>query len=432
MEAALPKWGDSVSEHAIEQVVSSALSKDVIDPDGRAFAFHDLDLLRSRLSILQANFPAQTLHAIAIKANPLVRLLSEVVTSGGGLEAASLEEVYVAKAAKCPSKKIVFDSPVKTVAELQESLAANYVVNVDNFVELERIDDILSRSNGHGDIGLRVNPMVGPGNIAITSVADGASKFGVRIDTEKEQILEAFAKYPWLNGLHIHIGSQGCDIEMLVAGARRIAELMAEIRAKFGNERIRFVDLGGGLPVAYVDSDTPPTLEEYVSALEKAVPSLFQGPHYLITEFGRAVQSGCGFAIAKVEYVKPYGDHQLAAIHLGADMFMRPVYLPQQWQHRYLVLDKNGRIKSGEQKPYSIGGPLCFAGDLLCKKMDFPTIEPEDYLVIRDTGAYTISMWSRHCSRGIPSVFGYTANDGISFDSVYEGESPTEIARFWS
>ena len=82
----MPKWGDSVSEHTIEQVVSEALKSGTIGPEGRAFAFHDLALLRSRLSILKQTFPANTLHAIAIKANPLVRLLGNVVESQCGLE----------------------------------------------------------------------------------------------------------------------------------------------------------------------------------------------------------------------------------------------------------------------------------------------------------------------------------------------------------
>ena len=429
----MPKWGDSVSEHTIEQVVSEALKSGTIGPEGRAFAFHDLALLRSRLSILKQTFPANTLHAIAIKANPLVRLLADVVEAQCGLEAASMEEVCIAEAARCAAEKIVFDSPVKTIPELHESFDKGYVVNVDNFVELARIDEILRHGDNYGDIGLRVNPMVGAGNIAITSVGDGASKFGVRIDTEKAQILKAFDDYPWLRGLHIHIGSQGCDLQMLVAGAARIAELMLEIRARHGEERIKFVDLGGGLPVAYTDADRPPSLEEYVEALERAVPELFSGPHYLITEFGRAVQSGCGFALAKVEYVKPYGDHQLAAIHLGADMFMRPVYLPAQWKHRYLVLDQYGKIKPGTEERYTIGGPLCFAGDVLCKDEAFPLIEPEDYVVIRDTGAYTISMWNRHCSRGIPAVKGFEVNDNsISFTSLFTGESAKDIADFWA
>lgn len=429
----MPNWADNISANGIERVVEAALSTATLDEAKRAVVFHDMDLLRGRLEILNDTFPSNSLHAIAIKANPLVRLLSEVVDSGCGLETASIEEVYIAKAAGCPANKIVFDSPTKTPIELNEALQAGYIVNVDNFDELQRIEHIIQTNPRCGPVGLRINPMVGAGKIAITSVADGASKFGIRIDHERTAILEAFKMYPWLSGLHIHIGSQGCDLPMLINGAKAIVSLLKEINEHCGDQRIRFVDIGGGLPVAYKEGDRPPTVDEYVSALEEHAPELFNGSHYLITEFGRSVHAGCGFAVSRVEYVKPYGDHQLAAIHLGADMFMRPVYLPEQWYHRCLVLNSQGKLKTEEETLYSIGGPLCFAGDMLFRKIKLPKIEPGDYIAIMDTGAYTISMWSRHCSRGIPPVLGYCVEDnGIRFSNLFSGESPEDVAQFWS
>lgn len=428
----MQKWGDNVRPATIEHIVQSALASGALETNVRAAAFHDLTLLESRLTELRNTFPPSTLHAIAVKANPLVSILRRIVGNGCGLETASFEEVHTAAAAGCSPENIVFDSPVKTLPEIRESLQAGYVINVDNFAELERINKLRNSETRTTEIGLRINPMVGPGKIAITSVADGASKFGVRIDTERAAILRAFEQYEWLNGLHIHIGSQGCELDMLVDGARQIASLLEDISRVVGENRIRFVDIGGGLPVAYTDQDSPPELAEYVDTLRNEVPTLFSGPHRLITEFGRAVQAGCGFAVAKVEYVKPYGDHELAAIHLGADMFMRPVYLPAQWPHRCMVLDNNGNAKQGESKAYSIGGPLCFAGDLLFRKQTFPVIEPEDYIVIRDTGAYTISMWSRHCSRSIPGVIGYETEPRVKFSRLFNGETPETVAEFWT
>lgn len=429
----MPNWADNISATSIERVVRAALTDGALDQQQRAMVFHDTDMLRSRLDLLNTTFPPNTLHAIAIKANPLVRLLREVVNNNCGLETASLEEVYIARAANCPADKIVFDSPVKTVSELEECLSAGYILNVDNFEELKRIDELIKKGAGHGKLGIRINPMVGAGKIAITSVADGASKFGIRIDNERSAILDAFETYPWLSGLHVHIGSQGCDLPILIKGAQEIAGLLSEINTLFGSQRIEFVDIGGGLPAAYQKDDNPPSVEEYVSALKKAAPALFSGSHVLITEFGRSIHAGCSFAVSKVEYTKPYGDHQLAAIHLGADMFMRPVYLPEQWRHRCLVLDSQGQLKTGDQNLYSIGGPLCFAGDLIFRQIKLPTIEPGDYIAIQDTGAYTISMWSRHCSRGIPPVLGYSSeNQGIEFSNLFSGETAENVAQFWS
>ena len=71
--------------------------------------------MRSRIAQLQSAFPKGTLHALAIKANPLVEVLREAVNAGAGLEAASIEEVHLALAADCPPERIVFDSPAKTL-----------------------------------------------------------------------------------------------------------------------------------------------------------------------------------------------------------------------------------------------------------------------------------------------------------------------------
>ena len=424
-------WGDRVAEAQIEGALIKALGSGVVTESDRAVVFHDMCLLRDRLQHLQSEFPPRTLHAVAIKANPIVAILHALAEQGAGLEAASLEETALALAAGCPPERIVFDSPAKTVAELHEALRLGFVLNVDNFAELARIDEILATSSTASLIGLRVNPMVGAGSIGITSVADGGSKFGVRIDIERDAIFEAFARYDWLRGLHMHVGSQGCDLDLFVRAASVIEDLYTEITRRFGAERVAFVDIGGGLPVEYTAADKPPSLTEFLAAMSAAVPSLFDGKVRLITEFGRAVHSGCGFAASRVEYVKGFADHELAVIHLGADMFMRPVYLPEQWKHRFLVCDCHGRIKRGARKRYTIGGPLCFAGDLVARDLELPAIEPGDFVVVRDVGAYTVSMWSRHCSRGLPKVVGFDADRDNALQVLLRPETPADVVQFW-
>jgi diaminopimelate decarboxylase len=273
--------------------------------------------------------------------------------------------------------------------------------------------------------------MVGAGSIGITSVADSDSKFGIRIDTGKDAILAAFAEYEWLSGLHVHVGSQGCDMKLLVRAVAAIEDLLEEVERVLGAGKISFVDIGGGLPVEYTKDDHPPSLDEYVPAMKAAAPRLFNGDIRLITEFGRAVQAGCGFAVSRVEYVKEFADHELAVIHLGADMFMRLVYLPDQWKHRLLVLDSRGQIKRRGIRRFTIGGPLCFAGDLVARNLDLPAIEPGDFVAIRDAGAYTISMWSRHCSRGLPKVVGFECGCEDAFRTLLRRETPSDVARFW-
>ena len=244
----------------------------------------------------------------------------------------------------------------------------------------------------------------------------------------REAILAAFRGHAWLRGLHVHVGSQGCDLDLLVRAAARVAELREEIDAMLGEARIGHVDIGGGLPVAYGAGDRPPSLDEYVARLRAAAPSLLDGRARLITELGRAVQAGCGFAATRVEYVKEGGGTRIAVGHLGADLLLRPVYNPQDWRHELVVLDAGGTLKDGPTRPWSVAGPLCFAGDFIARDVELPEIVPGDWLLIRDTGAYTLSMWSRHCSRALPPVVGFR---GDEMWLLHEGEEPRDVVAFW-
>lgn len=52
-------------------------------------------------------------------------------------------------------------------------------------------------------------------------------------------------------------------------------------------------------------------------------------------------------------------------------------------------------------------------------------------LMVCDVGAYTLSMWSRHCSRGIPLVVGYTNEHDARFRVLRARETPQDLAQFW-
>ena len=108
---------------------------------------------------------------------------------------------------------------------------------------------------------------------------------------------------------------------------------------------------------------------------------------------------------------------------------MRRVYRPQDWHHDFLVLDAHGRLKSGETRPVTLVGPLCFAGDVLARDLELPVIEAGDLVVVRDCGAYTLGMWSRHCSRGLPKVVGWRAGER---SLLKRREQPRDVVEFWS
>ncbi|QPH56014.1 diaminopimelate decarboxylase [Pontivivens ytuae] len=423
-------------DRSISSTLIQAISTGEFDPECDETAlFFDLDWLDERLSSLKSAFPSGTNHAIAIKANPLLGVLKRIVSRGFGLEAATLPELHLAVSAGCEPKKIVFDSPAKTSRDIEYALDLGCHINCDSIEELDRVDRIIraNGNNGGATFGLRLNPQVGAGSIASTSVADQYSKFAVPVGIGTERIVQLFTNYEWLTGIHCHIGSQGCSLEMLVEGAQVISKLVFDIEEST-NRKLIHIDIGGGLPAQYKSSNSTASFSDYANALEVNVANLLTNGRRLITEFGRHVHTNAGWMVSRVEYVKSATSPKTAIIHVGADMFLRECYRPDDWYHDIIALDSYGSEKdhsSGDV--YNIAGPLCFAGDIVGYDRKLPRLVEGDLLVIKDAGAYTFSMWSRYNSRQFPKIFGYYKTDtGTVFEQLRKKESIPEVIDFWS
>lgn len=432
----MPLSKSSLSKEEMSKAFSLAISNNkLINDDDTAIIFYDLAFLAERINNLKELFPASTIHAVAVKANPLTKILAQLLELNVGLEVASGPELYLAERAGFPPEKIIFDSPVKTKKEIEYALKLGVYINADSFDELDRISEILKSYKSKSQIGVRVNPQVGSGSIKSTSVADSISKFGIPLNDNQERLKEYYLKYPWLKGIHVHIGSQGCPVPLLVEGIRKVLNFALEMNTCFKNNsinrRIEVFDIGGGLAVSYFKEKQPVSIEEYHDLLKKNLPELFSGEFRLITEFGRYINANTGWTASKVEYVKREKDYNIIMTHVGADLLLRKCYNPDDWHHQITIVDKNGNLKSGKDKNrYIIAGPLCFAGDVIAKDIELPIVEAGDYILIHDTGAYTLSMWSRYNSRQIPKVIGYK-NDS-QFEILKDREDVDRIYDFWS
>jgi len=232
-----------------------------------------------------------------------------------------------------------------------------------------------------------------------------------------------------VQGLHVHVGSQGCSVDLLAGAARVAGDLRREVDARLGRPAVTFVDLGGGLPTDYDEEATAPSIQEYAARLRRDAPDLMDGSVELVTEFGRALHAGCAAAVSRVEYVKQVDGADVAVIHLGADFLMRPAYVPEAWRHRFGLVDADTAVREGEPGPWTIAGPLCFAGDVIGRGVPLPPVRTGDRMVIHDVGAYTLSMWSRHCSRGLPAVVGLTES---GWQLLRAAERPEDVVAFWS
>lgn len=415
----------------IARVLARARSENLLTDERPWAVFFDLDLFESRLQRLVHAFPPDTLHAVAIKANPVLAILRHIVKQGLGLEAASEAEVALAIAAGCNPTRIVFDSPAKTRPELLRALNTGLHINADNLDELARIDELIE-DHHRPSVGIRINPIIGPGTISITSVATKNSKFGVPLDLQGDELLEAFARYPWLNGLHVHVGSQGMSPEGLVEGVRRAYLFAKAIEKACAQPRVEILDIGGGLSFDYQTGEDQFPIETYAKDLQTALPDLFNGPLKIITELGRWLHAPCAFAASRIEYIKPAHSTTLLTIHCGADLLLRRAYRPEDWDHRVSLHAPDGAPLDTPLRPTTIAGPLCFSGDLLTHERLLPTCATDSLAIVHDIGAYTFSMWSRYCSRPFPPILGFrSSNFDTPLELLHPGESPTDLVNFW-
>lgn len=373
-------------------------------PEDSAVLFVSWNALDAQLSALESAWAhPRCNHAVAIKSQPHVEVLKHIVQRGFGLEAATWEEVRLARAAGCPPERIVFDSPVKRPHEIADCAAHSpgMLLNANSIEELERIAPHANRLT----VGLRINPMVETDAPSVYHVSGDESKFGEPIAHE-DAIVQAVLEYP-VEALHVHSGSSMRNFDGAVRALTRLRDLAArcnEALAVAGSERrIHTLDVGGGLLPEHLVGGTAEQMTAYAARLRKVLPELW-ADYALVTEFGQWTHFHTGYALSDVEWVLQRGDRQVAYLHLGADFLLRDAYVKPRGINWLPV--RGGQALEGERVLTDLAGPLCFAGDYLEKGVQQPALKAGDQMLYLGTGSNAYALWSRHTSRTIPAVYG--------------------------
>ena len=158
------------------------------------------------------------------------------------------------------------------------------------------------------------------------------------------------------------------------------------------------------------------------------MPALFSGEFKVITEFGRSIMAKNGFIVGRVEYTKLTGGRHIAITHAGAQVATRTVFMPELWPIRVSALDPQGRPKTGPKVPQDVAGPCCFAGDIVASRRLLPLLEPDDWVLLHDTGAYYFSTPFVYNSLPRIAVHGFaTDDDGVRFELLRREESVAEV-----
>jgi diaminopimelate decarboxylase len=376
-------------------------------------------VIRSQYRRLDAALGAapHRLH-YSVKANGNLALLALLRELGAGVDIVSGGELFRALKAGFTGADVVFSGVGKTVAELEQAVAAQVkLVNVESEAELALLDEAAGRAKRIAPVALRVNPEVEVETAHhYTRTGARGDKFGIPWD-EARSVARLADELPNVSlvGLDMHIGSQLTRIEPYADGVKRLLELRAQITADGGGQALRYLDVGGGLGVTY-DEEREADLDAFARMI---VPAARDSGLEIVMEPGRFLVGNAGLLLTKVLYRKRSGGKDYVITDAGMTELLRPSHY-----NAFHRIEPVG--PAGEAGVVDVVGPVCESGDFFARDRALGDVSPGDLLVVGSAGAYGAVMSSHYNAR--PRVAELLV-DGAKVAVARERETLDDLVR---
>ena len=323
----------------------------------------------------------------AVKANPNPYILKILQEYDIGCDCSSYTELMLSKSCGFDGEHIMFSSNDTPAEEFEYAAKLGAIINLDDFTHI----DFLEKTIGY--IPETISCRYNPGGVFELSngIMDnpGDSKYGMT----KEQLFEAFkilkAKGAKYFGVHAFLASNTVTNEYYPKLAKQLFELVVELKEETGCD-IKFVNLSGGVGVAYNPDQTPNDIRQIGAGVKEAFEEVLVPAGLsdvaIYTEMGRFMLAPYGCVVTKAIHEK-----HIYKEYIGVDAcavnLMRPAVYGSY--HHITVL---GKENEECDKVYDIVGALCENCDKFAIDRKLPKIDMGDYLVIHDTGAHGYSM----------------------------------------
>ena len=326
-------------------------------------------------------------------------LLLDVATGG---------ELFVALNAGVPGSACVLHGNNKSTDELKMALDAGVQhIVVDNFDELDRLDALhVSGANGakRARIQLRITPGVAVYTHEFVSTGQDDSKFGFNLRNGDAQRavdrVRSSASVEFV-GIHCHIGSNVFAAENFA----QAAQIMVDFANQLGVEELT---LGGGLGVAYIETEHAPTITQWAQSLAIATAKLSK-PTKIFVEPGRAIVASAAVTLYRIGSIKHLPSiRTYVAVDGGMSDNPRPVLYDSGYE-AFLP----ARAEADRTEHARIVGKHCESGDVLINDATLPSgYAVGDVLATPVTGAYGHSMGSNYNKVTRPPVV--FVRDGVA------------------
>ena len=346
------------------------------------------------LSYYKAFGEMDHLICYGVKANSNVSILKLLGELGSGVDLVSGGELERAKQAGIPPDRMIFSGVAKTDEELRMAIRTGILmINVESQQELWSVSRIAQEENRTAGISIRINPHIDAGTHPYISTGLAESKFGIPAEETLEMYQEA-STLPGIEirGLQSHIGSQITDLSVFSEVLDKLVEMMQMLKSE--GFPISYLDLGGGLGIAYRREEKVAEPRELIDSLHNRLSPLGVT---VIIEPGRSIVGNAGVLLTRVIYYKENRQKKFAIVDSTMSELLRPA-LYQAYHEVVPVIDTDR-----ESKLVDVAGAVCESADILARDRMLPHPQPGDLYAVLSVGAYGFCMASHYNSRPRPA-----------------------------
>lgn len=402
-------------------IMNSKQLLSIVEEYGAPVYVYDAAIIQQQYRRLKSAFGSMSvkLH-YALKALNNQAVLKVLKREGAGLDAVSLEEIYLGMRAGFKPQEIMYTPNCVAFSEIQAAVQLGVHINIDNLSILEKFGKEYGSSV---PCCIRLNPHIMAGGNANISVGHIDSKFGISIHQLRhiERIMDHYAIR--VIGLHMHTGSDIIDADVFLQGASLLYEASSVFPA------LEFLDFGSGFKVAYKSGDFVTNIEKIGAKIETSFKEFcisYGRTLELWFEPGKFIVSEAGVLLVDVNVVKQTTSTIFAGVNSGQNHLIRPMFYNAFHQITNISNPK------GEERLYSVVGYICesdtFGYDRLLNE-----VREGDVLAISNAGAYGFTMSNQYNARLRPAEVLIYKNQAHlirkreSLEDIYRNEVPFEL-----
>lgn len=414
-------WPRNAHRNADGSVVIGGMDvRDLISDFGSPLLVIDEQDLRQRARGFREAYAAVGARRVyyAGKAFLATAVARWVYEEGLGVDVASGGELAVAERAGVPGEAIVLHGNNKSMEEIEQALAHRVTrIVIDSFEEIVRVAEAAARAGVVQEVLVRVTVGVEAHTHEYIATAHEDQKFGLSSDHQVDEAVRRICALPSLSlvGLHSHIGSQIFDASGFEVAAARIVAVAQRLWDEQGIE-IEELNLGGGMGIAYVDSDDPLDVAEMARQIGEIVSRQCDEAGIpqpaLAFEPGRAIVGPAGVTLYEVGTIKPvHLDDGDVRWYVSIDGGMSDNIRTALYGSEYTVTLAS-RDSQAPLRMCRVVGKHCESGDIVVRDAWLPEdLSPGDLLAVAATGAYCRSMASNYNYLPRPAVVGVCAGE---------------------